>query len=55
MITLRKYDDVEKRIHMDELYCAFYICTKCSGDVTEWNNYCPNCGEKIEWVNENDN
>ena len=24
-----------------------YICSKCSAEIQEYYNYCPNCGRKI--------
>ena len=40
----------------DELYCHWYDCLSCEdGDVSEFANYCPNCGIKIIWGNHRKN
>lgn len=29
----------------------YYTChwLECGETITKWNNYCPNCGQKIDW------
>ena len=33
---------------------VYYTCRwiKCGGTVTKWYNYCPKCGQKIDWSDE---
>lgn len=34
-----------------EIYCFFYKCSKCNiTNIMTEDNYCPNCGCKIEWI-----
>jgi len=34
----------------DEWWCQWWLCTKCNKNyIAPGFNYCPNCGEKIEW------
>lgn len=28
------------------------ICKSCEDFVDRWDNYCPNCGQKIDWSEE---
>jgi len=32
----------------DEMYCDFFRCSECEDtNITQWSNFCPNCGVKI--------
>ena len=36
----------------DYYYTCFWL--KCGEDLKKWYNYCPKCGTKIDWGNEED-
>lgn len=43
--------DKNESIGREEVYCDWWKCKKCgSPDIHSDCNYCPNCGEKIEWI-----
>lgn len=37
----------------EEIYTYLYICSVCmTNHIHRWHNYCPNCGHKINWEDE---
>ena len=39
----------------DEIYCDWFNCPACGdGYIMHESNYCPGCGRKIEWVNDDE-
>jgi rRNA maturation endonuclease Nob1 len=41
----------EKRPYSEyEVFGVWYVCTECDSRIFENDNYCPNCGVKINWV-----
>lgn len=48
-MTEIKVNDKDK--FYDEMCCNWYICPNCKNDdVAEGFSYCPDCGEKINWI-----
>lgn len=39
----------------DERYCTWYKCVDCKvTSITRLANYCPNCGVKLDWEDNNE-
>jgi hypothetical protein len=46
-----------KRVSMDKYVqhaMAYYRCSECGGDIIGEHNYCPNCGAKMQEVEDDD-
>lgn len=46
------YNAVPQKPHRNELGGGIYFTChwlRCNATVTRWNNYCPVCGQKIDW------
>lgn len=54
LINKEKALQVDEETEHIEVYAdTYYNCPKCNKEIEIHTNYCPYCGQKLDWGNEN--